>query len=368
MQRIILVLIVISTLVSCQYSMDKPHGNRTMRQGLEISLPPPDIEIYKGPLKLYRPARPRGQSYEGPIIDTHTHFLRGLENTNVQDVLEKIDSAGVERLIVLPTPNEGRFKHRSQNASLRRKIVHVGKERAGRLCGSTYLTRWMHNAYRKGYTEEELSKRLDQLRFDLDNGNCIGIGEIGPYHFDKKPGMSIIDFPLNFAPMLKVAEVAVEKDVWLDLHAEPKTPAGKSYEDQLFGGITLLYQRYPSLKLILSHTAMTPPQNVRALLQAYPTLMMNLKIVTPGKTLKWDHLGPIANADNEIFEDWATLMEEMPDRFMVGTDARFGTSQYSKDRYRKTIKRLRRILGNLSDEAAEKIAYGNARRVFGESE
>lgn len=178
--------------------------------------------------------------------------------------------------------------------------MRIGGTRAGRLCGSTYLTRWMNTAYRKGHTEEELTKRLDRLRLDLDQGDCIGIGEIGPCHFDKKPGMSIINFPLNFAPMLQVAGVAVEKDGWLDLHAEPKTPAGKSYEDQLFGGIALLYHRYPNLKLILSHTAMTSPENVRALLETYPNMMMNLKIATPGRTLKWYHLGPITNADNEI--------------------------------------------------------------------
>jgi len=111
---------------------------------------------------------------------------------------------------------------------------------------------------------------------------------------------------------------------------------------------------------------MTTPKNARALLETYPKIMMNLKIVLPGKKLKWEHLGPLTNSDGAIFEDWAKLMEDMPDRFMVGTDARFGTRQYAGKRYAKTIRNIRRLLGSLNKNAAEKIGYGNARRVFGQ--
>ena len=59
-------------------------------------------------------------------------------------------------------------------------------------------------------------------------------------------------------------------------------------------------------------------------------------------------------------------MEEMPDRFMVGTDTKFcqrgrtiGIRQYKKQ-----IKRFRKFLGALNKEAAEKIAYKNAESFF----
>ena len=99
-------------------------------------------------------------------------------------------------------------------------------------------------------------------------------------------------------------------------------------------------------------------------LDAYPNLMMNLKMVRPGSSLRWQHLGPISNQDDELFEDWAQLFEAMPERFMIGTDARFGEPQYQGKRYHKTIKRLRRALGSLNPSAAELIANGNANRLF----
>ncbi|MFC1492229.1 amidohydrolase family protein [Nitrospinota bacterium] len=313
---------------------------------------------------LSRPARPFDGRYSGPIIDTHSHVMNRTED-GLQSILPWMDRTGVERLILLPTPNEGLFRDREENAQDRRRFLELAGGRGGRLCGSDYLTNWMDAAHHSGYEEAELEKRLRWLREELDSGTCLGVGEIGPYHFEKKPGQAVIEFPLNFEPMLAVAGIAAEKGVWLDLHTEPVTHDGRSVEDALFGGIALLYQRFPNLKLILSHTGMTNPKNARALLETYPNLMMNLKMVRPGGNLKWDHLEPISNADDELYEDWARLMEEMPGRFMIGTDSRFGTPQYAGKRYGKNIQKLRRILGSLDPRAADLIAHGNARRIFG---
>ena len=331
--------------------------------GVAAPVPPSDFSVDKRRSDLARPARPAGAPYGGPIVDTHAHVMNRAEG-GLDSILPWMDRAGVERLILLPTPNEAIFRDRDENARDRRRFLDLAGARGGRLCGSTYLTQWMNGAYRSGYREVELERRLDRLRRDLDGGTCLGVGEIGPYHFEKKPGQAVIEFPLDFAPMLAVAGIAARRGRWLDLHAEPVTDGGRSVEDQLYGGIALLYRRFPDLKLILSHTGMTNPANARALLQAYPDLMMNLKMVRPGGSLKWDQLEPISNADDRLFEDWARLMEDMPERFMVGTDARFGTRQYAGKRYGATIARLRRVLGSLDRQAAELIAHANARRVF----
>jgi hypothetical protein len=266
--------------------------------------------------------------------------------------------SGVVGQFFLPTPNEGRFHNNEINSALRRQILKIGGRRIGLLCGSEYLTVWMERCYKRGYSEAELERRLAHLRRALRSVGCLGVGEIGPYHFEKKPGMSVIQFPMNFRPFLKMAGVAAEEGVWLDLHAEPVTPRGRSYEEEVFGGIALLYRLYPDLKLILSHSAMTNSRNARALLETYPSLMMNFKIVLPGRALNWRNLGPVTNHKGELFEDWATLMEAMPERFMVGTDFRWG--QKPSKNYRKTIKRMRLLLGSLDPAAAPRIAHKNA--------
>ena len=330
----------------------------------QVPLPSPDIRLQRETFDPNRPARPAAKPYRGPIIDTHVHFRKGLDGIRVSGVLGRAHEAGVTRIIALPTPNEGLFRDSRDNAAARRRVIERGAGAAARLCGSTYLTRWMHTAFRAGYEEKDLQARLDRLRADIESGGCLGIGEIGPYHFDKKAGQANIQFPLNFEPVLRLAALAVELDVWLDLHMEPLEPDGTSHEEAVFGGIALLFRHSRDLKLILSHTAMTNARNARALLDAYPNLMMNLKMVRPGSSLRWQHLGPISNQDDELFEDWAQLFEAMPERFMIGTDARFGEPQYQGKRYHKTIKRLRRALGSLNPSAAELIANGNANRLF----
>jgi len=328
-------------------------------------LPAPDIQWKSIELDAGRLARVLSKPYNGMIIDTHVHFLKGLDDGGVPEVLEKIANAKVSRVLVLPTPNEGINRYKQANASERRRFVELGGEAAGRLCSTTELTTWMDNANRDGYSETDWQERLGRLKDDLENQNCLGIGEIGPYHFAKKPGMAEIKFPFNFKPMMDVVALAAAKQVPLDVHAEPMTADGKSYEQKIFSGIALWFAKYPNLKLILSHSAMTNSTNLRALFIKYPRLMVNFKIVKIGGNLLWDRLQPITNLDLALFEDWALLMEEFPDRFMIGTDSRFGSEQYQGKRYRRNIKKIRQILGSLNKKAAKQIAYKNAERVFG---
>lgn len=211
---------------------------------------------------------------------------------------------------------------------------------------------------------------LSRLSEDIDGSECSGIGEIGLYHFNKTGTQNVIEYPPTFEPFLKIAGLIAEKDVWIDLHAEPVNPEGKSYENQVFGGLELLFQQYPNLKLILSHTAMTNPINARRILETYPNVMMNFKPIT--KHHLWRNLDPITNHERRLYEDWAELFEEMPERFMVGTDEKFGrigkgvlAPEGAKvANYAKKINRMRRILGSINPDAAKLIAYKNAERIF----
>ena len=59
----------------------------------------------------------------------------------------------------------------------------------------------------------------------------------------------------------------------------------------------------------------------------------------------------------------------MPERFMVGTDEKFGRLRRGVEaaegkKYYRHIRRMRKILGSLSPEAAELIAYKNAKKIF----
>jgi predicted TIM-barrel fold metal-dependent hydrolase len=332
-----------------------------------VKIPPPAFKVEHTRSNPDRSARVHDKKYKGPIIDTHVHLDppprdEDIDASELEEIIKIIKNSGVEFAIFMPTPNEGRRYNHEEGVKQKRMLLHSGRDRIKLFCESNYITYWLHIAYQYGYSEEDLENILKRLSRDLDSGECAGIGEIGVYHFRKHGRQKVIQYPPNFVPFLRIVDLLAKKGKWLDLHAEPVTPEGQSFEKQVFGGIELLFRRNPDLKLILSHSAMTNPVNVRRILLKYPNVMMNIKIVR--KHHKWRNFEPITNPEGELYEDWAQLFEEMPERFMIGTDSKFGRKSFETSKYKKKIKRIRHILGALTPRAARLIAYENARKLF----
>lgn len=341
-----------------------------------IAIPLPAFKVNQTRSDPDRPARAHEKYYSGPIIDVHTHLYppsgsgkdwlsaSDIDKGELKDILQVVKEQGVELIIFMPTPNDGLRRNQKLGPVKRQMIREMDPNRVRVFCGSNYITVWLDSAYNSGgYSEGEVQSVLRQLEEDINSGDCAGIGEIGPYHFDKGfGGQNVLEFPLNFDLFLRIVDLVARKGMWLDLHAEPVTPDGKSYEKEVFGGIELLYQRNPNLKLIYSHTAMTNPTNSRKILKQYPNIMMNIKAIT--KHNWWRNLEPVVNTDGELYEDWARLFEEMPERFMIGTDSHFGREGFRPFKYERKIERMRGILGTLEPRAARLIAYENAKRLF----
>lgn len=360
MRRVVSLFFAVAVLAACQ-TTETP-------KAAPVPLPAPGFHMDGTRSDLTRPTRGRRKSYSGPIVDTHAHLdpagQRGLTGEGqIREILDAAADAGIERLILMPTPNDGRFSEHEAGPGQKRRFTQLGGAGAGALCGGNYLTVWMHEAYRNGYAAADLEERMARLATELKSAACLGVGEIGPYHFDKKGHQAVVDFPMNFEPFLRAVAVAAASGKPFDLHAEPVEPEGRSRQAEVFGGIALILARHPGLRLILSHTAMTNPGNARRLLATYPNLMMNFKIVRGHDG--WRNLESIVDPRGNIFEDWAVLFEDFPDRFMVGSDAKFARRGFSTGKYKKEIKRLRRLLGTLDADTAAAIAHGNARRVFG---
>lgn len=305
-----------------------------------------------------RPTRPLGDKYRGPIFDTHAHLF-ALHDPAV--VIEAMEAAQVARLVLLPTPNAA---HMPKGTTILSQMEDLRKNSRGKvilMCGSDYLVNWMQRAALGYYAAEE----IDRLTRDVKSGACAGIGEIGFRHYAKTSWQLVIELPAGHAPLLAVAETAARLNVPLDLHAEPVTPGGNRHEAEVFGTLAAMFAKSPNLKLISAHTAMTNANNARALLKAFPTLMMNVNFGKHTSEVDWTYLEGITDKKRQLYADWAALLEEMPDRFMVGTDFFFGRSGDVAKEYERRIRHVRRVLGSLDPAAARRIAFDNAVRVFG---
>jgi len=313
-----------------------------------------------------RPSRPFGKTYRGPLFDTHTHLAPlGGRPTDANAVVVAMREADVARVVLLPPPNaakmSGILTSLAQAQTLRRSsggAVLV-------MCGSDYLTEWMNAAARRGGLPNDMPGQMSRLQRDLQSGACAGVGEIGVRHYAKAAGEQVIDLPAAYPPLLAIAENAARLGVPLEIHAEPVEPNGRRHDAEVFGTVAAMLERAPNLRPICAHTAMTNAHNARALLQAFPTLMMDVNFGkhTSG-VVDWENLEGVTNESGEIYADWAALFEEMPDRFMVGTDSFFSRADAAKH-YTHKMKQVRRALGSLSAKAAARIAYRNADRLFG---
>ena len=310
-----------------------------------------------------RATRPWDGIYSGPIVDTHSHLVapnRRSGSYGNPDVLATMGKAGVARIILLPPPNAA-VNGDAQVKGTRDALVRETGGRVLAMCGSDYLSQWMNSAALAGKLPTDVGQRQERLATDLQSGGCVGVGEIGLFHFRKLPWQPVIMLPAAYSPLLAIGEVAARLGVPLDLHAESREPDMTPHEADVFATIAAMFERAPGLRLICSHTCLTTAKNARTLLSAYPGLMMNLHAYRNPR--EWAHLEPSTDLTGHFYEDWAALIEEMPDRFTIGDDFMFGWND--PEDYVMHFQKLRNTLGSLAPAVARKVAFENAVRIFG---
>ena len=279
----------------------------------------------------------------------------------MQEVASTIEINNVEFAVFMPTPNNGRNAEHELGARQRLELKKNAAKRVRLFSGSNYITYWLHQNCNGEATSYGLADVLTRISADLESGDYVGIGEIALLHFEKRPGQHVIKYQPNFAPYLEIVAAIAKQGAWLDLHIEPVDPNGLSYESWAFGGLELIFKQNPELKVILSHTAMTNSTNARRILERYPNVMMNIRVAKPWR---FKNLEPVVNTEGEVYQDWARLFEEMPNRFIVGTDTKFMRGDFILSEYKKEVDQIRNMLGSLSPEAAKLIAYENAKKIF----
>ncbi|MED5579770.1 MAG: hypothetical protein VX794_07015 [Nitrospinota bacterium] len=343
----------------------------------------PSFQYSKEILPLDRKTREVKRRYKGKIFDVHTHltvkegrYCDEEETTSsiVNTIKNTLDEENVSQITLMSVPNSGRMEN--YNVDIQKALKKTLGKRMHLLCCTHYVTNWTNIQYESKSDMNEAKKELKEisirLKKDLRNPLYSGIGEIAFLHFNKKAHQALIEFPVNYPPFLKIIDKIAnskKKNFYFYLHAEPiDSDNENSYHDMAFGGAEFLFKRYPHFKWVSVHTAMTSSSNVRKILKTFPKLMMDFNLKKSNKRgyNGWAYLSNPSNNRWEPYEDWAELMEEMPNRFMVGTDTKFcqrGQTIGIRN-YRKQLKRFRKFLGALSSETAKKIAYKNAEFFF----
>ncbi len=113
--------------------------------------------------------------------------------------------------------------------------------------------------------------------------------------------------------------------------------------------------------LILSHCAvLAPPAEIGEAMRQNPNIHCDLSFRSPPQ-LKPRIMNRMIYDSSRLDADWKKLIEEFPDRFIVGID-----DVFSWEDYNETARNIRSgLLANLAPDVAGKVAYRNAQRLFG---
>jgi hypothetical protein len=138
----------------------------------------------------------------------------------------------------------------------------------------------------------------------------------------------------------KMVDFAVEHNLYLHAHCDEEA-------------LIILFKHNPKAKVIWAHTGFSvAPARVAELLDEH-------------KDALWGELsyrGGITEGDGKLTSDWRNLFARYSDRFVLGSDTWINERWFSYD---SIFKEYRSWLAQLPADQAQRIASGNALRLFG---
>jgi hypothetical protein len=165
---------------------------------------------------------------------------------------------------------------------------------------------------------------------EFKRGYYRGIGE---FHLSGKAASS--------EWVKKTVDFAVANDLFLHAHADAEA-------------VEILMAHNPKARIFWAHTGFSlDADRVAAMLTKYPQLWGELS-----------YRGGIVDGDGKLTGEWRALFTKFPDRFLLGSDTWINERWAA---YGDIIAGYRAWLVQLPPEVANKIAHGNARRLFGGS-
>lgn len=197
---------------------------------------------------------------------------------------------------------------------------------------------------------------MQDLESDFAHGRLKGIGELFGNNSKTNPNPKVrrktrIDSP-TYKEML---DLVASYDGAMTIHAQMDEDSIEQLEN--------LADYNTNGTIIWAHCGNNSyAEDVRGVLQRHDNIFCDLSARHQPKlkqrVLRKRPHSEIFTADS-LDPSWKELIEQMPDRFMVGTDTK------TEDHYDQGIANIRNgLLANLSPETAKMVAYKNAQRLL----
>lgn len=264
------------------------------------------------------------------FIDAHVH----LNDPAMQ--LGLMDRHGATHAVVF-------WGGRSDNAS----VLQAAVQHAPRLIPFASISP-ERTAYRPAWHANDPAL-LAQLDAMLATGRYKGIGEINAVHFPST-GFPETDFDPNGAMLGGILELARKHRVPVLVHIELTR----------LREFDALLERFRDVTVIWAHGGYTPLFLARRALERHPNLVYELSARTWARHPRSPEYTLLRDG-RQVWPEWLALVEAMPQRFVVGTDAANRSEAGDAERYES----VQNFLRQLAPGARDAVASGNLRRLLG---
>ncbi len=245
------------------------------------------------------------------VIDAHAHYSGPVAAAiSPEDVLAKLDAAGVQRIVVTSSPPD-------LAGSLYRRLPDRVIPLLGVYESDLRKVDWVHDA--------GLPARVAA---QLDDGNWAGIGELHLFARDAHQPV--------FAQLVRMA--AARKLV-LMIHGDAEV-------------IAQAFAIAPEVRVLWAHLGTEPqPELLAAMLARYPdTLWIDTSV-------RDDRIAP----DGILLPAWRALFERFPGRFVAAVDT---FSQNRWQHYEAVVAQIRSWSGSLDEPVRRNLLHDNAAQLF----
>ena len=299
-----------------------------------------------------------------PMVDSHLHYVDFLQQTDgLKKLTDAMDSCGVARSVLFGMPM---VKMWDASAPQKPSYYMSNDSRCYHYSATDYLflkhlqdapqaTRDRFIPFICGVNINDLMAESYLRRlFDEFPGVIKGIGEIMSRH-DDLTAYTYGEPPRADHPaLMKIYDLAVEKNVPVLIHHNiaPSYAKEPLYLAEMLRG--LKYNR--KANIIWAHVGVSRRVEVPNLLEiANSTLKDNKNLFFDISWLVFEEY--IAKTEKSL-DQWAALIRQYPDRFMIGTDV---VGHWTT--YKANIEKYYPLLDRLPKDVAQNLSYGNILRL-----
>jgi predicted TIM-barrel fold metal-dependent hydrolase len=200
-------------------------------------------------------------------------------------------------------------------------------------------------------THPEALRAVDAIEAGLRQGVSRGIGELHVNNWmSNLPNAPQYRYPADSPLLQRLMALSAAYDVPVSVHMDAEPASVAQMESLLASNRQGIF--------LWAHTGhYAPPELVRRLLGEHPNLYCELSYRT---SISGGRAATVLDDAGRLREVWRTLLEDYPERFVIGTDIGFA----SPSLYTQHIAFWRLILEQLSPETAAKLAFVNAERLL----